>query len=191
MQQKRISESGTQQLLLDTYNIKTMLLQLHHLGLPTDKQQQQAVVPAMYMKLITSKITHIEVILKLIGTPVDMLLERFKIMWPEGGASDLVAVLTLQGVRHKQDQAPYLEQFGRDTGKYLYDEEEAGSHGEGELDSKMHPSSNGGSHPPNAAGSSSSSSATAAMASSMAGLGSSTRSAIGDLTKQFKFGRNS
>jgi hypothetical protein len=192
MKQKRISESGTQQLLLDTYNIKTMLLQLHHLGLPPDSQQERAVVPPMYMKLVTSKVAHIEVILKLIGTPEDMLLERFKIMWPEGAPRDLQAVMTLQGVK-KQDQLQHLEQFGLDTGKYG-EASEGGSEegGRGGLDSKTHPTSSSSS---GASSGGSSSSATAAMASSMRSvtqdLSSSTRSAIGDLTKSFKFGRNS
>jgi hypothetical protein len=34
------------------------------------------------MKLITSKITHIEIVLKLIGTPEEFLVDRFRIMWP-------------------------------------------------------------------------------------------------------------
>ena len=178
MKQKRISESGTQQLLLDTYNIKTMLLQLHHLGLP--QEQQRAAVPTMYLKLITSKISNIEVILKLIGTPGDMLLERFKIMWVEGTPADLVAIMTLQGIK-KQDQQLFLEQFGQDTGKFeCFDDVDEGDG----MDSKTHQSS----------GSLTGSSA-AAMASSVRSvthdLSSSTRSAIGDLTKTFKFGRNS
>jgi vacuolar protein sorting-associated protein 53 len=32
VKQKKISEIGTQQLLLDTYNIKTLLLHFHHMG---------------------------------------------------------------------------------------------------------------------------------------------------------------
>lgn len=173
LKQKRISESGTQQLLLDTYNIKTMLLQLHHLGLPADNQ---TVVPTMYMKLISSKISHVEIVLKLIGTPVEMLLERFKIMWPEGTPSDLQVIMTLQGIR-KQDQQPYLEQFCLDTGKYLGQENEndgiGAMGGENILDPKF---------------------TTSSMASSMRSvtqdLSSTTRNAIGDLTKSFKFGRN-
>lgn len=184
MKQKRISESSTQQLLLDTYNIKTMLLQLHHLGLPADSAQQRTVVPPMYMKLVASKIAHIEVILKLIGTPEDMLLERFKIMWPDGTPAGLQAVLTLQGVK-RQDQQPYLEQYGLDTGRYLAAHEEGGDEDHAALDSKSLPTINVGS---------SSSAAAANMASSMRSvtqdLSSSTRSAIGDLTKSFKFGRN-
>lgn len=34
LKQKRISEIGTQQLLLDTYNIKSLLLHFHHMGQP-------------------------------------------------------------------------------------------------------------------------------------------------------------
>lgn len=191
MKQKRVSESGTQQLLLDTYNLKTMLLQLHHLGLPDSppQEQERSVVPPMFMKLVTSKATHIEVILKLVGTPEDMLLERFKIMWPEGGAADLQAVMTLQGIR-KLEQQQYLEQFGRETGKY---EEMNGGEDESGLDLKSHPPTAGVS-----GSSSATAAASAAVASSMRSvssvtqdLSSSTRSALGDLTKSFKFGRNS
>jgi hypothetical protein len=157
-----------------------MLLQLHHLGLPTDSGQERTVVPPMYMKLVASKIAHIEVILKLIGTPEDMLLERFKIMWADGTPSDLQAVMTLQGIK-KQDQQAFLEQYGLDTGKYEVQDE-----GDESLDSKSHLS--------NGAGGSSSSATAANITNSMRSvtqdLSSSTRSAIGDLTKSFKFGRN-
>ena len=198
MKQKRISESGTQQLLLDTYNIKTMLLQLHHLGLPAESQQgpERSAVPPMYLKFITSKVTHIEVILKLIGTPEDMLLERFKIMWTEGGAADLQAVLSLQGVK-KQEQQGYLEQFGRDTGKYLDSQEGEEGGGRGQ-DGKAHPGGSGSSNSSGSSFGASTSTATSGLTSSMTSsmrsvtqdLSSSTRSAIGDLTKSFKFGRN-
>lgn len=65
----------------------------------------------MYMKLITSKISHIEIILKLIGTPEEFLLDRFKIMWPDGTANDLQMIMSLGGVSRVHQQQ-YLEQFG-------------------------------------------------------------------------------
>jgi hypothetical protein len=65
----------------------------------------------MYMKLITSKITHIEIILKLIGTPEEFLVDRFKIMWPEGTANDLQMIMSLSGVSRVHQQQ-YLESFG-------------------------------------------------------------------------------
>ena len=38
----------------------------------------QVVAPAMYVRLVTAKVSHIETILKLIGTPEPMLVERFR-----------------------------------------------------------------------------------------------------------------
>jgi hypothetical protein len=43
LRQKRISESSSQQLLLDTYNIKTVLLALHSLEAPTGNNGEGAV----------------------------------------------------------------------------------------------------------------------------------------------------
>ena len=47
-------------------------------------------VPLMFTKLVTTKASHIETILKLVGTPEGpILVERFKIMWPDGTAGSL------------------------------------------------------------------------------------------------------
>ena len=80
-------QMGAQQMLLDMYNIKTQLLNLHSFG-PDDNSYRQSGIPAMYEKLVTGRFARIEVVLKLVGTPEDeaMLVERFRIMWPEGNA---------------------------------------------------------------------------------------------------------
>lgn len=100
--QKRISEMGAQQMLLDMYNIKTQLLNLHSFG-PEENSYRQSGIPTMYEKLITGRFARIEVVLKLVGTPEDeaMLVERFRIMWPEGKASDLERIMALKGVGNK------------------------------------------------------------------------------------------
>ena len=86
MRQKRISESGSQQLLLDAYTIKTLLLQLHSLDTNATTGNKGVtggsgggavgggdgngggvggskgvviVVPPMYTKLVTTKVCHI------------------------------------------------------------------------------------------------------------------------------------
>jgi hypothetical protein len=109
--QKRISEMGAQQMLLDMYNIKTQLLNLHSFG-PDDNSYRQSGIPAMYEKLVTGRFARIEVVLKLVGTPEDeaMLVERFRIMWPEGNASDLEKIMSLKGVGNKSRQT-ILESF--------------------------------------------------------------------------------
>jgi hypothetical protein len=109
--QKRISEMGAQQMLLDMYNIKTQLLNLHSFG-PDENSYRQAGIPAMYEKLVTGRFARIEVVLKLVGTPEDeaMLVERFRIMWPEGNATDLEKIMSLKGVGNKSRQN-ILESF--------------------------------------------------------------------------------
>ena len=109
--QRRISEMGAQQLLLDMYNVKTQLLNLHAFG-PEDNSYRSSGVPAMYEKLVTGRFAQIEVVLKLVGTPEDeaMLVERFRIMWPDGKASDLEKIMNLKGVGVKSKQS-ILESF--------------------------------------------------------------------------------
>jgi hypothetical protein len=112
VRQKRLSEMATQQLLLDTYNVKTLLLQLHSLAPQASNGMASEHQPStMYTKLVSAKIAHIEMILKLVGTPEDLLLERFRIMWPEGQPSDLQMLMSLKSTR-KNDQQVILEMFG-------------------------------------------------------------------------------
>lgn len=138
LKQKRISEMGSQQLLLDTYSLKTMLIQLQNLGIPKD--EYKATPSSMYLKLINSRATHIEMILKLIGnllylifpiyfftciiyyystigTPEGLLVERFKVMWPDGKPNDLLTLMTIKGMK-KPDSGTTSEFFGKFI--YLY-----------------------------------------------------------------------
>ncbi|CAM9322492.1 unnamed protein product [Hapterophycus canaliculatus] len=111
LRQRRVNEMGTQQLLLDVYNLKTLMLKVPSLGLDP---LQSTPIPATYTKYVTKHMSKIEMVLKLVGTPHAMLVERFQIMWPDGSASDLQAIMTLKGMR-KADQQVILEgSFGID-----------------------------------------------------------------------------
>jgi hypothetical protein len=118
--QKVICEAGSQQLLLDTYNLKTLLLHLHtihtdgkpvgaSIASPGGKAHQP---PAVYSKFVLSKAAQIETILKLVGTPSDMIIERFRIMWPEGRLDDLTSVMTLKGLKKAEQQTLLDSQAG-------------------------------------------------------------------------------
>ena len=120
MKQKRISEVGTQQLLLDTYNVKTLLLQLESIGnssggTGTDGGEGKQSPTLMFSKLINARTAHIEIVLKLIATPEEMLLERFKIMWADGQMTDLQAIMNLKDMK-RIDQQKCLEAFGGSGG---------------------------------------------------------------------------
>uniref|UniRef100_A0A7S4J134 Vps53 N-terminal domain-containing protein n=1 Tax=Odontella aurita TaxID=265563 RepID=A0A7S4J134_9STRA len=126
---KRISESGTQQLLLDVYNLKTLLLKLPvietdkgkgksssspHRGRGTDHSSAGSTIPpAMYTKMVTRQFTRIEILLKVVGTPPDLLIDVFKAHWEGGSALDLQTVMNLKGMR-RAEQAAMLEKFGVD-----------------------------------------------------------------------------
>lgn len=116
MKAKRISDIATQQLLLDTYSLKTLLLALPALteGATASALTKAPPPSAMYAKLINGKAAHIEVILKLIGTPEEVLVERFRILWDKGSATDLQNLMQLKGTK-RNDQQVLLEMFGLAT----------------------------------------------------------------------------
>ena len=102
MKHKRISEMGSQQLLLDTYSLKTLLMHLHNVNI--DSNTTKITIPPMYIKLITAKAGHIEMILKLLGTPEELLVDRFKSMWVDGTSIDIQNLMEKKGMNRQQQQ---------------------------------------------------------------------------------------
>lgn len=120
MRMKRISENGAQQLLLDVYNLKTLLLKLPVLEKPRSVHSPKKTVaagstiaPALYTKMVQKQFKQIETVLKLVGTPTELLIDVFKVQWVGGSALDLQVVMTLKGVK-RTDQVTMLEKFGVD-----------------------------------------------------------------------------
>ena len=120
---KKISEMGTHQLLLDLHSVKPALLRLPNARkLPEDGGDDKAggddggaPPPPAYVKFVTARLGDVERLLKLVGTPDDMLVERFKIMWPDGTADDLAAVMALKDVK-KADRDHLMGTFGAAPG---------------------------------------------------------------------------
>ena len=117
---KRISEQGTQQLLLDVYNIKTLLLKLPvieaastNLTSPKKGSAGTTIPPAMYTKMVTKNFKRIETLLKLVGTPQPLLVDLFRAQWIGGSAMDLQTVMALKGMK-RTDMAVMLEKLGLD-----------------------------------------------------------------------------
>lgn len=72
----------------------------------------------MYTKLVQQQFGKIETMLKLVGTPTDMLIENFKVQWGGGTSSDLQQVMGLKGLK-RTEQAVLLEKFGVGNGNGL------------------------------------------------------------------------
>ena len=122
IRQKRITQPGTQQLLLDVYSLKTLFLKLPVLentastaAMPGKKSLPAAstIAPAMYTKMVNKQFQRMEALLKVTGTPTNMLIDVFKVQWPGGSALDLQTVMSLKGMK-RNEQAAMLEKFGLD-----------------------------------------------------------------------------
>ena len=118
---KKMNEQATQQLLLDVYNLKTLFLKLPILepratvgsGASPSKKVVSTIAPALYTKMIERQFKKIETLLKLVGTPADLLIDVFKVQWVGGSALDLQSVMSLKGMK-RNEQAAILEKFGLD-----------------------------------------------------------------------------
>ena len=118
---KKISEPGTQQLLLDVYNLKTLFLKLPVLekaestltSASRKGPAKSTIAPAMYTKMVQKQFKRIEVLLKVAGAPPALLIDVFKAHWVGGTALDLQTAMSLKGMK-RTDQAVMLERFGLD-----------------------------------------------------------------------------
>ncbi|KAF4140529.1 Vps53-like N-terminal domain-containing protein [Phytophthora infestans] len=120
---RRMNQVATQQLLLDVYALKTLFLLLPVLNndgfQSSSTSTSSATIPSRYTKFVSNEMATVENVLKLIGTPNEMLVESFKIMWPEGSAEDFQNIMAVKGLK-KSELAAYLETLGmqrKPTGK--------------------------------------------------------------------------
>lgn len=115
---KRISEPGTQQLLLDVYSLKTLFLKLPILEESTSGKKVvstgSTIAPAIYTKMVQKQFGRIEMLLKLVGTPNELLIDNFKVQWVNAKPADLQIVMNLKGLK-RAEQIPMLEKFGVDS----------------------------------------------------------------------------
>lgn len=102
---KQISETGAQQMLLDTQAIKTILLDIPSLG-------RQTTTAASYSKFVSREMSKAEALLKVILSPVDSVADTYRALLPEGTTMEFQRVLELKGLK-KADQQTILDDFNK------------------------------------------------------------------------------
>ncbi|XP_042483516.1 vacuolar protein sorting-associated protein 53 A [Macadamia integrifolia] len=102
---KHISETGAQQMLLDTQAVKTILLDIPALG----KQTSGA---AGYSKFVSREMSKAEALLKVILSPIDSVADTYRALLPEGTPLEFQRILELKGVK-KADQQSILDDFNK------------------------------------------------------------------------------
>ncbi|XP_057506623.1 LOW QUALITY PROTEIN: vacuolar protein sorting-associated protein 53 A-like [Actinidia eriantha] len=103
---KHISETGAQQMLLDTQAIKTILLDIPSLG------RQQTSGAANYSKFVGREMSKAEALLKVILSPVDSVADTYRALLPEGTPLEFQRILELKGLK-RADQQSILDDFDK------------------------------------------------------------------------------
>ncbi|KAL6287108.1 hypothetical protein ACE6H2_011498 [Prunus campanulata] len=102
---KQISETGAQQMLLDTQAVKTILLEIPSLGHQTSRA-------ASYSKFVSREMSKAEALLKVILSPIDSVADTYRALLPEGTPMEFQRILELKGLK-KADQQSILEDFNK------------------------------------------------------------------------------
>ncbi|PNY10859.1 vacuolar sorting-associated protein 53, partial [Trifolium pratense] len=102
---KQISETGAQQMLLDTQAVKTILLEIPSLGRQTSSA-------ASYSKFVSREMSKAEALLKVILSPVDSVADTYRALLPEGTPMEFQRILELKGLK-KADQQSILDDFNK------------------------------------------------------------------------------
>ncbi|PWA92645.1 vps53-like protein [Artemisia annua] len=108
---KQISETGAQQMLLDTQAVKTILLDIPSLG-------RQTSGAAGYAKFISREMSKAESLLKVILSPIDSVADTYGALIPEGTPSEFQRILELKGLK-KADQQTILDDFNKRGSGFL------------------------------------------------------------------------
>lgn len=170
---KKISVVGAEQLLLDTNELKPLIMKLHHISLPLKSLERQTMqVAQSYYDMVTKKARLIEVVLKLICSDDEQIESTFYLMWPEGQEGDLKIIKALKA--STQTAATRGGDSDSSHGHHHHHYEDGiSSH-----DTSLHTSSGGGF------------SAATAMLGSLGSLGnvSNLKAQASNLTSRFKLG---
>lgn len=102
---KHISETGAQQMLLDTQAMKTILLDVPPLGRQTSGASN-------YSKFVSQEMSKAEALLKVILSPIDSVADTYRALLPEGTPSEFQRILELKGLK-KADQQSILDDFDK------------------------------------------------------------------------------
>lgn len=102
---KQISETGAQQMLLDTQAMKTILLDIPSLA-------RQASGAANYTKFVSREMCKAEALLKVILSPIDSVADTYNALLPEGTPLEFQRILELKGLK-KSDQQSILDDFNK------------------------------------------------------------------------------
>eukprot|EP00744_Colponema_vietnamica_P008299 GILI01011851.1.p1 GENE.GILI01011851.1~~GILI01011851.1.p1 ORF type:complete len:502 (+),score=172.44 GILI01011851.1:897-2402(+) len=107
---KKIGDIGSQQLLVDANAFKAVLLRMH--GMNTTEKTDP---PPRFIKYVNNNMGKAEAILKVIGSPIDKMLDNYRSLQIEDkSAADFERLLALKGAK-RQDHPSLMTAIDLDT----------------------------------------------------------------------------
>eukprot|EP01119_Soliformovum_irregulare_P016119 TRINITY_DN462_c5_g1_i2.p1 TRINITY_DN462_c5_g1~~TRINITY_DN462_c5_g1_i2.p1 ORF type:complete len:831 (-),score=285.75 TRINITY_DN462_c5_g1_i2:80-2338(-) len=107
---KRVSIPGAQQLILDLGAIKTLLLELPNIGKATSGP-----IPARYTRHVQKDMGKAELILKVVLTPQQSLVDTYRSLIVDGSEGDFQKILEMKGLTRPEQKA-LLDVYNQNTG---------------------------------------------------------------------------
>ncbi|CAN8062739.1 unnamed protein product [Agarophyton chilense] len=104
---EQMNSFGAQQILLDSSALKSTLL-----GLPTFVH---AAVPSAFVKKVNREMGNVEAMLKVILAPLDVSVDTYVALVPNGTAEDFQQILEIKGLR-RAEAAPLILDYSRRIG---------------------------------------------------------------------------
>jgi hypothetical protein len=110
---RQISEVGAEQLLLDMTSIKTILIEM-----PVMAKGGGGDHPKRYVKYVNKAIGKVEVLLKLVITPPESLVETYQALVKGGSEAELQRIMELKGMKKDENfLTSLLDQYSTFTRK--------------------------------------------------------------------------
>lgn len=99
---KKISEKGSEQLLIDFSEIKNILSKLPLINLREEEKDDDLTIPSIYTRLVNKLSARSEIYIKLLGVPIDRVCENFLIMLSDGSGDELNKILMIRGLGNRE-----------------------------------------------------------------------------------------
>eukprot|EP00178_Gracilaria_changii_P018747 TRINITY_DN538_c0_g1_i1.p1 TRINITY_DN538_c0_g1~~TRINITY_DN538_c0_g1_i1.p1 ORF type:complete len:837 (-),score=127.78 TRINITY_DN538_c0_g1_i1:7601-10111(-) len=104
---EQMNNFGAQQILLDSSTLKSALL-----GLPASVH---VTVPSAFVKQVNREMGHVEAMLKVILAPLEVSVDTYVALVPNGTAEDFQKILEIKGLR-RAEAAPLVLNYSRRIG---------------------------------------------------------------------------
>ncbi|CAL5224462.1 g7153 [Coccomyxa viridis] len=107
---RKVSEAGSQQLLLDTQAIKALLLDFPSAGKPSEA------VHTSFSGYVAREMGKAEALLKVVGSRPENLVDNFFTLMPSGSPADFQRILELKVMRRNEQQSA-MDAFNKRIGR--------------------------------------------------------------------------